>query len=216
MFYGKDDECTKELVLKKFIVLVKESTGFDAVGLRLKEGEDYPYYTTIGFTDAFVVAEMSLCKRDAQGGIVRDTSGMACLDCMCGNIIRGRTDPSFPFFTEDGSFCSNHTSALLAGTTPEQRGSDTRNRCNGEGYESVCLVPIRWGDTTIGLLQMNNREKDAFNLDMVHIMEDACRLLGEVIGPLLDSEDRARVELAAMGEHIKKSIDELKAKIAAL
>src|ERR1035437_1234685 len=106
IIYWQNADCSKNEIVRKFVALVKRCSGLDAVGLRLKEGEDYPYYTTIGFTDSFVMAESRVCAGDDDGNVVRDPSGLACLDCMCGNVLRGRTDPKMPFFTEGGSFCS--------------------------------------------------------------------------------------------------------------
>ena len=81
---------------------------------------------------------------------------------MCGNVLRGRTDPNLPFFTERGSFWSNCTSELLATTTEAERQTRTRNRCNEEGYESVALVPLRASGETFGLLQFNDNERGVF------------------------------------------------------
>ena len=130
-------------LIKDILFLVKAATGFEAVGIRLKEGEDFPYYETIGFSKEFVKAERYLCARDQTEELIRDSAGNPYLECMCGNIISGRTDPSLPFFTEGGSFWSNCTTELLASTTEEDRQARTRNRCNSAGYESVALIPLR-------------------------------------------------------------------------
>ena len=92
-------------------------SGCDAVGVRLKEGEDFPYCETRGFPAEFVEAERYLCERDLHGQLVRDVMGHPLLECMCGNALCGRSDPEQPFFTTRGSFCSNNTSALLATTS---------------------------------------------------------------------------------------------------
>ncbi len=118
-------------------------SGCDAAGSRLQEGDDFPYFETSGFPARFVKRENSLCARDADRGIARDAMGNAVLECMCGNVLCGRTDPVQPFFTERGSFWTNGTTRLLVSTTEADRQARTRVRCNGEGYESVALVPLR-------------------------------------------------------------------------
>ena len=87
--------------------------------------------------------EPSLRRSIRPGETIRDDAGNPALDCMCGNILCGRFDPSKPFFTARGSFWTNCTTELLASTTEADRQASTRNRCNGEGYESVALVPLR-------------------------------------------------------------------------
>ena len=36
-------------VIRKILLQIQESTGFEAVGIRWKKGEDFPYYETSGF-----------------------------------------------------------------------------------------------------------------------------------------------------------------------
>jgi len=82
---------------------------------------------------------------------------------MCGNVIQGRFNASSNFFTKRGSFWSNGTTELLATSTEADRQARTRNRCNGEGYESVGLFALRTGGETLGLLQLNDRRKGMFS-----------------------------------------------------
>jgi len=150
---------------------LKNWLGCDAIGIRLSEGEDFPYYETAGFPEKFVRAERFLCSHDATGGINRDGDGNPVLDCMCGNIIRSRFDPSKEFFTPHGSFWSNSTTDLLASTSDADRQARTRNRCNGEGYESVGLFPLRLGVNTFGLLQVNHKGKGLFTPEKLAFLE---------------------------------------------
>ena len=158
-------------VIREILALVKGFTGFEAIGIRLRDGEDFPYFTTIGFPARFVEAERYLCARDRDGEIVRDPTGNPYMECMCGNILCGRIDPALPFFTEGGSFWSNNTSRLLATTSDEDRQTRTRNRCNGEGYESVALIPLYSDDEIIGLLQLNDTRTDRFTPGMIRFFE---------------------------------------------
>ena len=161
---------------------LRNTFGFEAVGIRLKDGDDYPYYLTSGFPEDFVLKEKSLCSYDTEGELLRDSDGNTVLECMCGNIICGRYDPAKPFFTENGSFWSNSTSELLASTSEDDRQSRTRNRCNGEGYESVGLFPLRSGNNTVGLLQVNDHRKGIFTPARISLLE----ILGDNISIALD------------------------------
>ncbi len=165
-------------LIRDILLLLKEHTGIEAIGIRLREGEDFPYYVTNGFPPHFLEAENYLCARDNAGEIIRDSHGNPCLECMCGNIVCGRTDPTFPFFTEGGSFWTNSTTELLASTSEEDRQARTRNRCNSEGYESVALIPLRSGDEIIGLLQLNDSRRDSFTIEMIKFLEG----IGATIG----------------------------------
>ena len=162
---------SSESVVRRAVSFFKEHSGCDAVGVRLREGSDFPYFETRGFAADFVRAETSLCARDKDGDVLLDDRGDPVLDCMCGNVIRGRFDPSQPFFTPLGSFWSNCTSRTLAQSSDEDRLTHTRNRCNGDGYESVLLIALRSGDEPLGLLQMNALREDAFTAGAVALWE---------------------------------------------
>ena len=162
---------SKEQLIKSVTTFLKQWLGCDAIGIRLKDGDDFPYYETSGFPEEFVQAERHLCSYDAKGEVIRDSTGSPVLDCMCGNILCGRFDPAQDFFTPHGSFWSNCTTELLASTTEADRQARTRNRCNGEGYESVGLFPLRLGSETFGLLQVNNKQKGLFTLRMLSSLE---------------------------------------------
>ncbi len=164
--------------IKNILLEIKKQAGIEAVAIRLKEGDDFPYYKTNGFPEFFVEAERHLCARDGAGQFILDKQGNPILECMCGNVICGRTNVKFPFFTKRGSFWSNCTTELLATTTEEDRQAHTRNRCNGEGYESVALIPLRSEEEIIGLLQLNDHRKNCFTLEMIQFFEG----LGASIG----------------------------------
>ncbi|MDR3640630.1 MAG: PAS domain S-box protein, partial [Humidesulfovibrio sp.] len=161
----------RQTFLKGLLAELHKWSGCEAVGIRMREGNDYPYYETHGFPDDFVRLERSLCARDKAGNPLLDARGEPKLECMCGNIIQKRYDPELAFFTGRGSFWSNTTTVLLAGTTEKERQSNTRNRCNGFGYESVALVPLRCGSTTYGLLQFNDKCIGRFSPELIDFLE---------------------------------------------
>jgi PAS domain S-box-containing protein/putative nucleotidyltransferase with HDIG domain len=158
-------------LINDILHLLKESTGIEAVGIRLREGEDYPYYVTNGFPDHFVEAENSLCARDTAGEIIRDSKGNPYLDGRCGNVLYGRTDPSLPFFTEGGSFWTNSTTKHLAEKSEKEYQGRIRNRCNAEGYESLALIPLRSGEEIIGLMQLSDTRQNLFTSEMIFFFE---------------------------------------------
>lgn len=190
-------ETTLEEILVKAVLLIQREVQFEAVGIRLLDGVDYPYYFTIGFGTDFVHKEMFLCAKDDVGEIIRDSEGNPILECMCGNVIYGRTDPDLPFFTKNGSFWSNCTSDLLASTTEEDRMARTRNRCNGEGYESVALIPVRTEGTIHGLIQLNDKRKNMFTLDEIILYESIAASLGVVFVAY-----KTKLELAARADDV--------------
>ncbi len=185
-------------LMQSLLRFMQDLSGCDAVGIRLRDGDDFLYYETSGFSDDFVAAETHLCVEDIDGQLVSDKVGNPVLECMCGNIICGRFDSSLPFFTKFGSFISNGTSKLLASTTEEDRQARTRNRCNAEGYESVFLAPLRSSSETFGLLQFNDHREGCFPPQFVAQVE---RLAGNVAIAL--SQRKAEESLRESLERLK-------------
>ncbi len=157
---------------------IQTSTSLEAVAIRLAREGDYPYVAVRGFSREFVAKERSLVDCDGAGLPKCDAAGKKELACMCGNVICGRTDPTLPFFTEGGSFWTNSTTQLLASTTEKERQSSTRNQCNAFGYESVALIPVRANGNTIGLLQLNDRRPNQFDVEMIHFFEGLSASIG--------------------------------------
>lgn len=178
--------------IKDILFMVRDFTGFEAVAIRLKDGDDYPYYIANGFPEFFVEAERNLCHYNAEGEPDRDADGNVLLECMCGNVIAGRTDPKYSFFTKGGSFWTNSTTQLLASTTDEDRQARTRNRCNASGYESVALIPLTSEAHPVGLIQFNDHRKGMFTLDLIEFFER----IGNSIGIALSQKQAANALIA--------------------
>jgi two-component system cell cycle sensor histidine kinase/response regulator CckA len=158
-------------LLQSATSFLRSWTGCEAVGIRLWEGDDYPYFQTQGFPEEFIKAENYLCVSDSEGQSRRDESGNAVLECMCGNVLQGRFDPTMPFFTANGSFWTNSTTGLLGSINDLDHRGRIRNRCNSEGYESVALIPLRSAGRTQGLLQFNDRRKGRFSPQYIAVLE---------------------------------------------
>jgi PAS domain S-box-containing protein len=157
---------------------IQRATGFEAVGLRLHQGSDYPYFEQNGFTPEFIEQESFLCALDARGGVVRDALGRALLQCTCGLVVSGRTEPTMSCFTAAGSFWTNRSSDLLALTPEEDPRVEPRNRCIHVGYPSVGLFPLRSGQETIGLLQLNDRREGRFTPELIESYESLAQNMG--------------------------------------
>lgn len=210
----KQSECERQILLEVLTLVntrnhthemlagvtqkLQEWSGCQTVGVRLRGGEDFPYFETRGFPPEFVLAENSLCALDAQGEMIRDSQGNPILECMCGNVLCGRTDATKPFFTTGGSFWTNSTTKLLASTTEADRQADTRNRCHGQGYESVALIPLRAMGQTYGLLQFNDTRAGMFDAQRIALFERIATDLAIGLAQrstsqdLRDSEERYR------------------------
>jgi PAS domain S-box-containing protein len=143
---------------------------FDAVGLRLKKGIDYPYYETIGFSQDFIRTEKYLCAHDKKGDILLDAHCHPQYECLCGQVISRKVENE-TFSTEFGSIWSNDSSSLNIRELEQQLQRKIRGRCIREGYQSISLIPLKLRNENIGLLQLNDRRKGLINSDKIALIE---------------------------------------------
>jgi len=195
-------------LIGRILRLVKEFSAFEAVGIRLREGEDFPYCVTDGLSNDFIEEENCVCHRDACGEIVRDSEGYPILECMCGEIIRGRTDPSLPFFTAGGSFWTNSRSKLLDSEYGNDIKRVVRTRFNDHVYESVAMIPLRSGREIIGLLQFNDSRENRLSAQIVRFFESIGGIIGIVLARI-QAEEELRQARDELEERVEKRTSEL-------
>ncbi|MGM0487555.1 MAG: sigma 54-interacting transcriptional regulator [Planctomycetota bacterium] len=191
-------------LLKDITSLLQRLSGVAAVGLRLRNGDDYPYFETHGFPPEFVEGETHLCAADSRGRLLRNQRGDPVLECMCGKILRGGVDPGSPLFTEQGSFWTNSTSDLAAAMTATEKPTRGRYRCQAAGYESVALIPLRASGETLGLLQFNDRRKGAFSARRIELFERVAYNVAAAV-----AEHKAVQALRASEEKLRRQHERL-------
>jgi PAS domain S-box-containing protein len=167
--------------ITRIIAILKAQIGVDAVGLRLKEDEDFPYFVQDGFSKDFLLAENSLLERDKDGGVCRDENGNVRLECTCGLVISGKTDPANPLFTQGGSCWTNDSLPLLDLPTGQDPRLHPRNTCIHQNYASIALIPIRTSDQIVGLIQINDKRRGLFNIRTIEILESIAAHIGAAL-----------------------------------
>jgi len=168
-------------LIEEILNYIKSYSGFDSVGIRLKEGDDYPFYHSIGFDEKFISDEKSLCPKNYKDTFLCNTE--KCDECICGAVIHGRTslvDDSY--FTEKGTFWSNNITKI------EELPNNLvdiiekpRNRCYREGYRTMALIPIKNGSDIIGLLYLGSKKENMFSNGDIKFYENVVESVGIAI-----------------------------------
>jgi len=167
--------------LEQVLATLKIRTGLEAVGIRLQERDDFPYFTQNGFPKGFTLTENTLVERDEKGRVCRDENGNPSLQCACGLVISGKSDRTNPLFTPGGSFWTNDSSQLLDLPLSEDPRIHPRNKCILENYKSMALVPILNNKRVLGLIQFNDQTKGRFSLETVGLLEGIATHIGSAL-----------------------------------
>ncbi len=167
--------------VQRVITVLKNNSGVDAVGIRLQDGDDFPYFAQKGFSRDFMLMEKTLAERGVDGGLCRDKDGNANLECICGLVISGKTNPTFPNFTHRGSFWTNDSFSMLDLRPDQVPWRHPRYQCIHHAYASMALVPIRGKDRIVGLIQFNDRRKGYFTIETVQLLEGIASDIGATL-----------------------------------
>ena len=108
-------------VIGRILEMIKEFTGLESLGIRLRQGDDYPYRFTTGFPEEFVDAENSLCSRDECGEIIREANGKPVFGVHVRNSNQGRYGP-FPCIFHARRELLDQCAVEAGGMRPWDRG----------------------------------------------------------------------------------------------
>lgn len=154
--------------MQRIVGALKARTGVDAVGIRLKDGEDFPYFAQEGFPEDFLSTGDILNVR-----VENDVIGPG---YNCRLVLSGKPVSSV---SHGGSYWTNDLSAATLGSEDSPR--TFFEEYIRQGYVSIALVPIRVKDQIGGILQLNSRRKGFFSYSAIEELEDIADHIGETL-----------------------------------
>jgi PAS domain S-box-containing protein len=206
--------------IQRVVAALKRQTGLDAVGIRLRDGDEFPYVGQQGFSQDFLLTENTLVERGADGGVCRDSDGNLSLECTCGLVLSGKADPADPNATAGGSYWTNDSLPFLDLPLDQDPRLHPRNHCVYEGYASMALVPIRDTSGIVGLIHLNDRRKGCFSADTVELLEGIAAHIGAALlrkqaEQELHEAERRLLERSSRGESLNAALNEVNARLSA-
>ncbi|MEE4240580.1 MAG: PAS domain S-box protein, partial [Desulfopila sp.] len=151
-----------QTLASKAVELIQEWSGCEAVGIRVERSGAVPYYETKGFPADFI-STANRRGSSMHGDEIRSgQNGYAELECLCGQFTSACLGPDLPDSSENGSFWINNIS---------DRPVSLQRACKKEGYRVIALIPLRDGNKSRGLLQMNDRRKTVFSPRDIAVLE---------------------------------------------
>lgn len=183
-------------IIHEILILLENYAKVDAIGIRIKEGLDFPYYELKGFSSEFLKRENFLrCQSDEN--TTCDANGLPSFECICGKVVTSQINKLAPYYTENGSFWTNDSLEFIKSLSNEPNFI-LRGTCITSGYSSIALIPIYAGNEVIGLLQLNDKRKDVFTIDKINYLEQISKTIGIALdrfrtySALIDSEEKYR------------------------
>lgn len=207
------NQSTKEII-DATLKSIQLQTKFSAVGMRLKVGNDFPYFSHIGFSQDFIQGQNSLIAKNGIEEICKDEDGKLRLKCTCGLVISGKTDSGNTLYTKAGSFVTNNSYPLLDIPIDEDPRFQPRNTCIHLKYGSIAIIPIEANGMILGTLQLNDKKVNAFSANDIAFFENICASIGPIImrkqaeEALLENEGEYRNLIRNMPDGIYKSTEE--------
>jgi PAS domain S-box-containing protein len=195
-------------MMSTLVKLLHDLTGVEAIGIRLKNGEDYPYYETYGIPLQFVRKDSALCSPNGKGEIACGFDGKQILECLCGNIIKGIVEHESPYYTERGSFWTNNLTEFLDSPSGRRLPEATRSRMAATRYGSVALVPVGSNHNNVGLIQFSDARPGLFTAALIEQFEQIAYALSQTIPRRMLRDD-----LEASRQHLMVARDELESEV---
>lgn len=180
--------------------------GTGAAAIRLKLGEDFPFFVTRGFSDRFLEEDNFICVRDQSGNVTMDDAGRPLLKCFCGAVLSQDSQTSDAHFTGHGIFCANGPDQL----SPANKGLHVESeaiKCFLEGYSALCLTPIKSATGISGLLIL----ADTKPLRLTHELISLLQILSFGMGAAVDRLLEMKAQLVSLKENLETSISARKA-----
>lgn len=166
------------------------------MGIRLmNDAGQIPYESYVGFAPEVVQAESILTITDNQ--------------CVCTRVIDRHPDAlDLPCWTAGGSFRCGNVPLFLR--TFVQEGKDQLlGTCIRSGYATVSIVPIRYHNTTVGVLHFADEEEHKMSPEMMAFAESTLApIVGEAVCRF-NAETELRslsLRLALADEHARRQL----------
>lgn len=170
-------------LLDEFIEQVRAVSGCAAAGVRLSDDRgNMPYKSYQGFPKTF-------CESASAVALGTDHR-------MCTRAMESGLDRDSGYCTKGGSFFVGSATDFLSAAGDGAK-AELRDVCKVSGFESVALMPIRYGDEVLGLVHVADPGRDKLSLEKVEILERVTAHLGTALCRIMAEEqvDRERKRL---------------------
>ncbi|NQV37303.1 MAG: hypothetical protein HQ509_04750 [Candidatus Marinimicrobia bacterium] len=162
--------------LKNFLNLMVDFSGCSAIEIWIRDNDKYNHCTVSQLQGISFQHEVIRAKKDVGDLMIPDLQGDSIIDNLLLNTIRGRFDPSLPFYTNRGSYWTRNFNKSLVLMKKSMVNTDY-TLATDVGYKSIIIIPIVGENENIGLLQMVTKDLNSFTKKEVEFYEGITHIL---------------------------------------
>jgi formate hydrogenlyase transcriptional activator len=155
--------------LNEVLFILRKATQCRHLAIRVvDEKGNIPFFTHLGLDREFIDSEHWITLKD----------------CLCGYVARGDVNKSYPFISEYGSFYTSRMADFMKNVKkdyPEMAKYYLRGVCAQTGYESVAIIPMRFGGKIVAELYVADEKTGMFTSDVVSFLEKVSVQIGIAI-----------------------------------
>jgi len=170
-----------QTMIRNILQAVKELTGCDAIAIRVRQDDDYPYFEAEGVATDDLQCHSYLVPFDDGGEQQLASNGRPLLKAPYDHLVRGRFDPKLPWFTEAGSFWTNNILELGECDEAGHLRELTNSSCVAANSASVAIIPLRSAGAVVGLLELGHRRENCFDAELVGYLEELASSVGVAV-----------------------------------
>lgn len=164
--------------LHGFLKMLKNFSGCDSVGIRMKEKEKYFLCELTDDSKQTLRIQINQCVQAQDKKFVPYSNDHSALELACRNVYLRRFHPALKCFTKRGSFWAGEENVLLRFLPKSKKKQKHQNLKVRQCYESIALIPIRTGQNSFGILQLKSRDKNYFDERIVELYEEFAKISG--------------------------------------
>jgi len=94
------------------------------------------------------------------------------------NVISGKADPAFSYFTKRGSFWQDNTENSFVIGSSLKKENKVYTPISNWDYKSFALIPLIFGQERIGVIKLNSKKKNFFKEIDIELFENFAQTLG--------------------------------------
>lgn len=159
---------SRQSFLEQAVACIKKYTGAECAGIRVMDKDGYiPYEAYLGYTHDF-------WQRENWLSIIKD-------NCVCTRVATGNFLPAdYRVSTPRGSFYTGTCQEFAAALSDDEKAC-FRGACIDYGFETVAAVRIVFRGTTVGVIHLADKHRDAFSPGQVSVIETTAPMIGAVV-----------------------------------